>query len=391
MTLAKTLRGWREEILNYAASGGASNGFAEAIIHLIKNQKRQAHGYRSWAGFRGQILWAFGEVVNPSTARSGLYDPSPEAREPIGSNLNSRRPINSLRRHRPSHRVSSVDATSLGKLCIAASAAGPGAFAEEFVDTTAGWAISLDGPAAADLAEGFGGLPPFISIPVKLSTLAASHLATIGDVLMYGQPNHVGLASVGRTVVEGCSAVAWLLDDGVTPEERHRRAWLLWAIAEGNAALTAAADAGRTGAMVGSPRRLAEIELSIRDQLGIHLERSAKSKPKDWRLDGVELPGPRRLVVEAVDRWFPGADGSTLYSQVSRQAHSDVLVALAVVDDALAIPDGEGLDFVPTTLAFWGLTWNHLLTYLGLVSTRFDAWLEEMLIAIGRGDLVNRS
>ena len=65
--LAKTLREWRDEIANYAASGGASNGFAEAVNHLIKNQKRQAHGYRSWAGFRGQILWAFGEVVDPTT------------------------------------------------------------------------------------------------------------------------------------------------------------------------------------------------------------------------------------------------------------------------------------------------------------------------------------
>lgn len=67
VTMARTLRGWRTEIVNYAASGGASNGFAESIIHLIKNQKRQAHGYRTWAGFRGQILWAFGEVVDPVT------------------------------------------------------------------------------------------------------------------------------------------------------------------------------------------------------------------------------------------------------------------------------------------------------------------------------------
>lgn len=65
--LAGTLRGWRVEIVNYAASGGASNGFAEAMNHLIKNQKRQAHGYRTWAGFRGQILWAFGEAVDPDT------------------------------------------------------------------------------------------------------------------------------------------------------------------------------------------------------------------------------------------------------------------------------------------------------------------------------------
>lgn len=65
--LAKTLRAWREEVMNYARSAGASNGFAEALNHLIKNQKRQAHGYRSWLGFRGQILWAFGEVVDPDT------------------------------------------------------------------------------------------------------------------------------------------------------------------------------------------------------------------------------------------------------------------------------------------------------------------------------------
>jgi len=65
--LAKTLRDWRGEIVNYAASGGASNGFAEARNHLIKNQNRQAHGYRTWAGFRGQILWAFGEAIDPAT------------------------------------------------------------------------------------------------------------------------------------------------------------------------------------------------------------------------------------------------------------------------------------------------------------------------------------
>ena len=67
VTLAKTLREWRVEIVNYAASDGKSNAFAEAIIHLIKNQKRQAHGYRSWLGFRGQILWAFGEAIDPET------------------------------------------------------------------------------------------------------------------------------------------------------------------------------------------------------------------------------------------------------------------------------------------------------------------------------------
>jgi len=66
-TLANSLRSWRVEIINYARTGGASNGFAEAINHLIKNQKRQAHGYRSWDGFRAQMLWCFSEVVDPET------------------------------------------------------------------------------------------------------------------------------------------------------------------------------------------------------------------------------------------------------------------------------------------------------------------------------------
>jgi len=65
--VAKTFRDWRTEIVNYAASDGASNGFAESLNHLIKNQKRQAHGYRTWGGFRGQMLWAFGEAVDPAT------------------------------------------------------------------------------------------------------------------------------------------------------------------------------------------------------------------------------------------------------------------------------------------------------------------------------------
>jgi transposase len=66
-TVARTFRSWRDEILAYAATGGASNAFAEAIIHQIKNQKRQAHGYGSWHGFRGQVLWVFGEAVHPET------------------------------------------------------------------------------------------------------------------------------------------------------------------------------------------------------------------------------------------------------------------------------------------------------------------------------------
>ena len=35
--------------------------------HLIKNQKGQAHGYRTWEGFRAQIIWCYGEVIDPET------------------------------------------------------------------------------------------------------------------------------------------------------------------------------------------------------------------------------------------------------------------------------------------------------------------------------------
>jgi hypothetical protein len=53
--------------LERLAYGGVSNGFAESLNHLLKNQKRPAHGYRTWVGFRGQMLWTFGEVVDPDT------------------------------------------------------------------------------------------------------------------------------------------------------------------------------------------------------------------------------------------------------------------------------------------------------------------------------------
>ena len=67
VTLAKTIENWKTEIVNYARADGASNGFAEALNHQLKNQKRQAHGYATWQGFRGQMLWTFGEVVDPDT------------------------------------------------------------------------------------------------------------------------------------------------------------------------------------------------------------------------------------------------------------------------------------------------------------------------------------
>ena len=94
VTLAKALGEWRQEIVNYAVSGGASNGFAESLNHLLKNQKRQAHGYRTWAGFRGQMLWTFGEVVDPDTGEVLPLRSLPRGEGPDGFNLNSRRPPN---------------------------------------------------------------------------------------------------------------------------------------------------------------------------------------------------------------------------------------------------------------------------------------------------------
>jgi transposase len=67
VSLANSFRSWRKEIINYARTGGASNAFAESLNHLIKNQKRQAHGYGSWNGFRSQMLWVFGDVIDPDT------------------------------------------------------------------------------------------------------------------------------------------------------------------------------------------------------------------------------------------------------------------------------------------------------------------------------------
>jgi hypothetical protein len=221
-------------------------------------------------------------------------------------------------------------------------------------------------------------------MPVKLATLAAAALDAIGSVLRSRPRPKVGVVPVGRSVVDACSKVAWLLDVTVTADDRYRRAWLLWAIAEGDGTVTADKDSGRTGAMSGSPDRLALIEAGIESDLGLRLERSAKSHPKDWKLDGVGLPGPRRLVDSAAKAWFPeGADGSTLYSQVSRNTHSDVLVALGYIDDMLQIPEGEGLGFVATVLDFWERTWSHVMSYVGFTCEEFVSWRSEMRAATG--------
>jgi hypothetical protein len=91
VTVANTFEAWRSEIVNYAVSGGASNGVAESLNHLLKNQKRQAHGYATWEGFRARCSGLSVRSSTPTPARSFPYDHCNEAREPVEFNLNSRR------------------------------------------------------------------------------------------------------------------------------------------------------------------------------------------------------------------------------------------------------------------------------------------------------------
>jgi hypothetical protein len=271
-----------------------------------------------------------------------------------------------------------MNAHELAELCLSAQAAGPGAYANEYIDENGSHGIAVERAAWRDLQAQRDPDPPIIRFPLKLTTLGAAQLAAIGTLLGSEPPSRVGITSLGRSVLEGCGTVSWLLDNTVTSEVRHRRAWLLWAVAEGNAAMTAAADAGRTGAMAGSPQRLEEIQAAIHSRLGLRIERSDRAKPKDWRLGGISLPGPGEFVAKAVDRWFGGADGRILYSQVSRQAHSDVLIALALVDDTLAITREGHDDMAPTVLLFWANAWTLVLSYLGLESRDFEDWRRRM-------------
>ncbi len=54
---------WRAEIINYAHTGGASNRFAKAVSHLVKNQKRSTWPWP--LGRNSETLGCFGEAVDP--------------------------------------------------------------------------------------------------------------------------------------------------------------------------------------------------------------------------------------------------------------------------------------------------------------------------------------
>jgi len=58
-TFTRTVRNWREHILNYF-DGRHSNGFAEGVNLKIKLVNRRAFGYRNFDNFRFHILMTFG-------------------------------------------------------------------------------------------------------------------------------------------------------------------------------------------------------------------------------------------------------------------------------------------------------------------------------------------
>lgn len=64
---AHSFRYWRTEIIAYARTGGATNGFAEGITNPIKVRKRMAYGYPSWESFRATMVWILGEAIDSDT------------------------------------------------------------------------------------------------------------------------------------------------------------------------------------------------------------------------------------------------------------------------------------------------------------------------------------
>jgi transposase len=61
----RTIRNWRERILNYF-DGRHSNGFAEGVNLKIKLINRRAYGYRNFESFRLHVLVAFEPVLQQS-------------------------------------------------------------------------------------------------------------------------------------------------------------------------------------------------------------------------------------------------------------------------------------------------------------------------------------
>ncbi len=58
--LAKTVDRWRDEILAFHTTGGASNGPTEAVNLLIEKIRRIGHGYRNFDNYRRRLLLGCG-------------------------------------------------------------------------------------------------------------------------------------------------------------------------------------------------------------------------------------------------------------------------------------------------------------------------------------------
>lgn len=68
--LAKTVRDWQNEILNYHRTGLASNGPTEAVNLLIETTRRIGYGFRNIDNYRLRLLLACGvKWHTPTTAR----------------------------------------------------------------------------------------------------------------------------------------------------------------------------------------------------------------------------------------------------------------------------------------------------------------------------------
>jgi len=81
VTLANTIEAWRREILNYARTGGASNGFAESLKHpsRTKSVRRMDTGLGKASAAR--CCGPSARSSTPTPVRSRLYDLFREAKE----------------------------------------------------------------------------------------------------------------------------------------------------------------------------------------------------------------------------------------------------------------------------------------------------------------------
>ena len=60
--LARTIRAWQNELLNWHHSGGTSNGPTEAVNLLIEKLRRLGHGFRNPDNYRLRLLLACGGI-----------------------------------------------------------------------------------------------------------------------------------------------------------------------------------------------------------------------------------------------------------------------------------------------------------------------------------------